>query len=33
VRRRGHVTLTATAVTTAPGGTFGATQGPIVVKT
>jgi hypothetical protein len=33
VRRRGHVTLTATAVTTAPAGTFGATEGPIVVKT
>lgn len=31
LRRRGHVTLTAVAVTTAPGGTFGATRGRIVV--
>ncbi len=32
LRRRGRVTLTARAVTTASGGTFGATTGRIVVK-
>jgi hypothetical protein len=32
LRRRGHVTLTATAVTTEPGGTFGATKARIVVN-
>jgi len=32
LRRRGRVTLTATAVTTEPSGRFGATKGAIVVS-
>ena len=32
LRRRGHITLTARAVTTAPGGTFGGTSRRILVK-